>query len=422
MVEDFTLINKSQIISVINRMPMHVDERLVHHGERVAYIVSQIVGSDSLPAGMNMDKLIILSLLHDVGAYKTAEIDEMVSFDSGHVWSHSVYGYLFLKYMSPMGDESEAILYHHLQYSDYGKTDSRYLDYAALIFLADRIDIVSQTTGRDGDFSLIAGSSGTRFDPRYVELFFARDPQRIQSALRDGSYRQQLEETVRCLSFTIEDAFSYLKMMVFSVDFRSEYTVAHTINTTAISTELGKRLGLGTEELKKLYLGALLHDVGKAAISPDILEYQGRLTPEQMEIMKQHVVFTRTIISGVVSDEIVEIAARHHEKLDGCGYPEGLQEKELTVSQEIVAVADIVSALTSRRSYKDAFPREKTLTILSELLDSGKLSAPICREMMEHYDDIMSITDESRNPIIQIYNEMHHEYFKLNDQIQAALL
>ena len=364
------------------------------------------------PLILDMDKLLILSLLHDVGAYKTEEIDKLVSFESNCVWSHSIYGYLFLKYMSPMGEASEAILYHHLNYSDYVKADSKYLDYAGLICLADRIDILNQMNSSACDLNQILKNSGTRFDPKYVKLFFDSHPERIIAALNDGSYQKRIAQIISGFSFTFDEAFEYLKMMVFSVDFRSEYTVTHTINTVAISMELGRRFGLSEEELQRLYLGSLLHDVEKVAINPEILEFQGRLTPEKMEIMKRHVVYSKEIISGVVDEEIVKIAVRHHEKLDGSGYPDGLKENELTLSQQIVAVADIISALTSKRSYKEAFPKDKALTILNQMLNTGKLSPLVCDEMINNYDAIMSITDDSRNPIIRIYDVMHTEFIK----------
>lgn len=281
-----SLINKEQTISVINKMLLHVDSRLVHHGERVAYIVSEMIEHADKPLGIDKDKLIILSILHDIGAYKTEEIDEMVSFDSEAVWSHSIYGYLFLKHMSPIGNEAEAILYHHLDYCDYDKTACKYLDYAALIYLADRVDILSVNASSKCDLSLILNNAGIRFNPEYVKLLFNSNPNKIIQSLQDGSYQEKLSETIKQISFSIEEAFEYLKMMVFSVDFRSEYTVTHTINTTAISMELAKRLKLSTEDMERIYLGTLLHDVGKVAIDPEILEYPGRLTFQQMEIMK----------------------------------------------------------------------------------------------------------------------------------------
>ncbi|MDD3347319.1 HD domain-containing phosphohydrolase [Oscillibacter sp.] len=409
MKESLSFIHKSQIISVIEKMLLYFDPRLVDHGERVAYIVLEMLRHAQPPLDIDQDKLLILSLLHDVGAYKTEEIDEMVSFDSGSVWSHAIYGYLFLKYMSPIGDEAEAILYHHLDYRDYDKTDSQYLNYAGLICLADRIDILNVTDAGQRDFSLILKHSGKRFHPEYVKLFFQSDPNQIAENLRNGNYRETVTKAVEQLDLTVEQAFEYLKMMVFSVDFRSEYTVTHTMNTTAISLELGKCLGLPIEEIKKLYLGAMLHDVGKVAISPDILEFQGRLTSEQMEIMKRHVAYTHEIIEGLVDEEIVKIASRHHEKLDGSGYPEGLKEAQLTMPQQIVAVADIVSALTSKRSYKEAFSKEKTVDILRRMMQSGQLCAAACEIMISRFDEILSVTDTSRDPIIRLYGTINFE-------------
>lgn len=421
MIEDETLIYKSQIIEVINKMLFFVDPCLVDHGERVAYIVLEILHHAKGSIQINWQKLLVLSILHDVGAYKTEEIDEMLSFASKVVWSHSIYGYLFLKYMSPMGDEAEALLYHHLEYKDYDKSDSQYLDYAALIFLADRIDVLYTQSDGTCDFSQILENSGVLFRPDYVNLFFESQPEAIVENLRNGRYRDSIVKAVEALDLTEEKAFEYLKMMVFSVDFRSEHTVTHTINTTAISLELGRRMGVSQSELKRLYLGALLHDVGKVAISSDILEFQGRLSPEQMEIMKQHVVYTRQIIEGLVDSEIVLMASRHHEKLDGSGYPDGLVEAELTTSQQIIAVADIVSALTSKRSYKEAFPKQRTIDILTEMMQAGQLSYTACSIMITNFDEIMRNTDTSRDPVVGLYQSMHEEYFALNSKVQKLL-
>lgn len=107
--------------------------------------------------------------------------------------------------------------------------------------------------------------------------------------------------------------------------------------------------------------------------------------------------------------------------MDGSGYPENLSALDLTISQQIVAVADIVSALTSKRSYKEIFPKEKTLNILNDMLMKGKLSSLICHEMIDNFDDIIAITDVSRNPIIILYESMHNEYLQLNDKIQRLL-
>lgn len=416
-VETSVYIDKSQIISVINKMLLYLDGRLVSHGERVAYITSELLlhadGALNLDPGLTM----ILSALHDIGAFKTEELDEMLDFGCHAIWNHSIYGYMFLKYMSPVGAAAEAILYHHLDFKNYSRAKSSYLNYAALIYLADRLDILVATSDGDCDLTRITRDSGTRFHPDFVALLLQSAPEEIIRRLRDGSYHEICEQRIRNLSVTSKQALEYLKMMVYSIDFRSEHTVTHTINTTAISLELGRRCFLPSDQLEKICLGALVHDIGKIAISPEILEFQGRLTPAQMEIMKQHVIFTEKIVDGLLPPDICRIACNHHEKLDGSGYPGGLKEADLSLSEQIVAVADIASALTSRRSYKDAYPKEKTLGILLQMKERGQLSPHVCGLMISCFDDIMHITDVSRDPVVRLYHKMHEEYEALYQKV-----
>lgn len=219
------------------------------------------------------------------------------------------------------------------------------------------------------------------------------------------------------MNFTEIEAVDYLKLLVYSIDFRSEYTVTHTINTTAISAQLGLRLGMSEFELAQLYYGAFLHDIGKIAIPLNILEFEGKLTDEQMEIMKTHVLYTDRIIRGLVSENIRRIAVHHHEKIDGSGYPYGLSGSDLSVAEKIVAVADIVSALTSQRSYKERYPAEKTKALITQLRDNHKLDADICNTLLKNYDAIMRETDATRDPVIQLYNSIAAEYTEISTQV-----
>ena len=115
-------------------------------------------------------------------------------------------------------------------------------------------------------------------------------------------------------------------------------------------------MNVGTRDLEILYYGSLLHDIGKIVIPLSILEAPRRLTDEEMRIMKAHVVITGKILEGIMDERIVNVAYRHHEKLDGTGYPQGLRAEDLSQLERIVAVGDILSALYSKRSYKDSFP------------------------------------------------------------------
>lgn len=223
-----------------------------------------------------------------------------------------------------------------------------------------------------------------------------------------------------CAQFelSVNETLEYLKMLVHSIDFRSEYTVTHTVNTVSLAMYLGERFGLREELLEKLYLGSMLHDVGKISIPVSILESPERLDDEQMAIMRTHVIETDALIKGIVPEDICRIAVRHHEKLDGSGYPFGLRAAELSMPERIVAVADIVSALSSRRSYKEPFPAQRTIAILRGM-SGGQLDSTVCDYMAENYDEIIAATEDARQDVIAKYQCIMTEYAELKARLDV---
>ncbi|MGO5051937.1 HD-GYP domain-containing protein [Lachnospiraceae bacterium LCP25S3_G4] len=413
-----TIIKKNEVIRVIANTLKLIDGRLVEHGERVVYIMYQICQEGKLFHELDWHQLFILGSFHDIGAYKTEEIDRLLEFESADVWEHSIYGYLFLKNMTPLGECAEAVLYHHVDENKMHKIKTNYSAYVQLMHLADRIDILIQSEGIACDLDKIIAERGIKFKKVYVDLFIrANEKVNIIQNIVTGMFKESIIQLGHAIDLSTEHAMSYLKMLVYSIDFRSEHTVTHTINTMAISVELGRRLRISNQELGKIYLGALLHDLGKIAIPIEILEFQGSLDQRKIKIMKKHVKYTEDIIQGLVDDEVCQIAIRHHEKLDGSGYPYGLTEKDLTTAQRIIAIADIVSALTSKRSYKEVFSKDKTINILSEMEEQGQLSSEICRLMINYYDEIMEITDTNRDPIIQLYQRIAIEYKQIIEKV-----
>ena len=167
-------------------------------------------------------------------------------------------------------------------------------------------------------------------------------------------------------------ATSYLGMLVHIIDFRSRHTVTHTVTTAWVAYELALRLLGDKGAAAHVYASALVHDVGKIGIPLSILEKPGRLDADEMAVMRTHVALTEGILEGCVDPHMQRAAVRHHEKLDGSGYPRGLQADELTMPDRIIAVADIVSALVGTRSYKEAYPKEKVLMLLDEQQAAGR--------------------------------------------------
>ncbi|MEG1715445.1 MAG: HD domain-containing protein [Lachnospiraceae bacterium] len=406
-----SIIKKEEIIRVISSTLCLVDSRLVEHGERVAYIALKICKQGGLFEELYKDQIYMLGLFHDVGAYKTEEITQMMNFETHDIWKHSIYGYLFLKNISPLNKYAESVLYHHVWYEKLLKIQPPNWKYAALLALADRIDMLIINGGVNVNFEEKLTAEVGRFYPKYVDLFLQANKQnQVALSLKNGKFRDITSRVRSQLNITIDDGIQYLKMLIHSIDFRSEYTVSHTISTNSISMEIAAYYGMSEIECKKIYWGSLLHDLGKMATPLSILESPGRLSKEEMDIMKTHVTFTEKIISGLVTDEVCKIAVRHHEKLDGSGYPYGLKEEELTLSEKIVAVADVVSALVGKRSYKREFSKETTLDIIKNMRDTGKLSREVCNVVIEQFDFIMKATHAKQIPVIEMYDQISKEY------------
>ncbi|NMA66647.1 MAG: HD-GYP domain-containing protein, partial [Clostridiaceae bacterium] len=134
-----------------------------------------------------------------------------------------------------------------------------------------------------------------------------------------------------------------------------EYTYYHCINVSLLSIVIGKWLKLSKEDIEKLGMAALLHDIGKTKISPYILNKPGKLTDEEFEEMKRHSEYGYNIVMGMdnVPPDVSTAILTHHEKEDGSGYPMGLTGDKLNIFSKIITVSDIFDAMTAKRPYRN---------------------------------------------------------------------
>ena len=149
------------------------------------------------------------------------------------------------------------------------------------------------------------------------------------------------------------------------IDAKSPWTYHHSDRACLIATSLAADLGANSDTLRALRRAALLHDIGKLGISNRILDKPGRLTAAEYAKVREHPAVTERILAGIPGLRgLAPMAAAHHERLDGAGYPYGLGADELTMPMRVLAVADVYEALTSVRPYRRAMSSDEALATM----------------------------------------------------------
>ena len=147
---------------------------------------------------------------------------------------------------------------------------------------------------------------------------------------------------------------------------KDAYLMEHSMNVAILLANFGRYLGLDRSVLKELTLGGLLHDVGKIMTPDEVLNKPGKLTDEEFGVMRQHVVHSYDILSNTagITPTMLEVAANHHERLDGTGYPQRLKGDQLSLYTRMSGIVDVYDAVTADRVYKQGMQPTQAFRVL----------------------------------------------------------
>ncbi len=253
---------------------------------------------------------------------------------------------------------------------------------ARIVNASQTLEVFAAAYGPAQAVRVLRERSGTWFDPEIVQVARALESDKdLWECLQGKANEAVLQlEPGGCLAASPERIDNLCQAFAEIVDAKSPFTFRHSVGVTQIAVEVAEAMGLAAPRVTMIRRAALLHDVGKLGVSNAILDKPGKLTPEEWLIMKVHPVHTRKILARITGfEEIAAVAAAHHERLDGSGYPDGMTSRELTLSARIIAVADVYQALSEKRAYRDALPCEVVLKMMEcdvpEKLDSDCFEA-----------------------------------------------
>ena len=176
--------------------------------------------------------------------------------------------------------------------------------------------------------------------------------------------KQQLKITLEALE---QLDLGTLTALARAIDAKSAWTAGHSERVTNLALKMGHAMGLPTKSLEIMHRGGLLHDIGKIGTPATILDKPGRLEPEEMQTMRDHVKIGVRILEPIPCfREALPIVAQHHEWFDGSGYPAGVAGENISMLARILAVADCYDAMVSDRPYRKGLPQRQALEILRQ--------------------------------------------------------
>ncbi len=188
-----------------------------------------------------------------------------------------------------------------------------------------------------------------------------------------------------------------------------DYTYRHSINVAIISGILGKSIGLEPSQLEDLAMAGLLHDIGKITIGLDILNKPGKLTEDEMELMKTHPEngYQFLLQYGQLTESIKQGVLHHHERNDGSGYPEGLTKDEISYYGKIISIADIYDSMTTDRVYrKKLTPFSVAETLVEQMYH--QLDPSLCLAFLNHIksslsNSVVSLSNGQRGEVVYLH-------------------
>lgn len=256
---------------------------------------------------------------------------------------------------------------------------------ARIMSLAQTVEIFHQTQGRSAAIEVVERRNGRWFDPDLVKAFSSIS--RLESLWADmhNAERQVIALEPQDDVLVADDPVMERICLAFAdvVDAKSPFTYRHSTGVAGAAVAIAKTLGLGESDTTMIRRAALLHDIGKLSVSNQILDKPGKLTNEEWDVVRKHPFYSLEILKRIPGfSKLSEIAASHHEKLDGSGYFRHMTAEQLSLPARILVVADIYDALAAKRPYRDALPLETVFGIMQKdaprALDAGCFEALKC--------------------------------------------
>ncbi|MBT6094933.1 MAG: HD domain-containing protein [Rhodospirillaceae bacterium] len=354
------------------------------------------------------NNLFAASVLHDIGAIGFSDRMKLLEFEEKNAHLHGELGAILLSKFPPFRLFADLIKFHHVPWRDGAGAEFRGQPVpmeSHLIHLADRIAVLVNRKKPIFDEApkvrdKINALSGPTFVPEMVDAFLEMSRkevfwldfvhQNIGKVLRTKSRLPRI-------TLGVDGLLELSRFYALIIDTRSRFTATHSSGVAATAEKLAQLSRLSVLQSKKVRIAGYLHDIGKLAVPDSILEKNGSLDLIEWRTIRSHTYYTHQILDAVDGlQDIAKWASDHHENLDGDGYPFRHAEDRLPLESRILAVADVFTALSEDRPYRDGMDSGQIVKILLEMVAERKLDHDVVETLISQMDDVQLVRQEAQ--------------------------
>lgn len=409
-------INLYDLLTCISNVQDLVTTKLSRHQHQVAYLAVRIAEELGLSLERQRD-IFIAATIHDIGALSTKEKLELIESEPINVHSHAFKGARLFEDFSLLSDLTDMIKFHHLLWNNgegvsYKGEDvpieSHIIHIAdqTCLLISEKENIITQIPHI---LERIEKQSVKEFHPNFVEALLKLGPKEyiwLDLVSSDPTSKILFEGVFNMQVLDIDDTIDLALIFSRIIDFRSSFTSRHSAGVAKTAEELARLAGFSPYECKMMLVAGYLHDLGKVAISDDILEKPSKLNEEEFNEMRGHTYYTYQSLKPISQfDTINTWASFHHEKLNGKGYPFHIEGDDLSIGSRIMAVADVFTAITENRPYRDGLGYESVVNILKNMVISNGIDDKIVGLLINNYEELDSIREDSQIKAAEEYKK-----------------
>lgn len=410
-------LNIIEVLDSLNKAQSVISPKIGMHQQQVACLAYRMAEKLGYSAE-EKHRVFVAALLHDIGALSMKEKLDAFEGDGDDIHLHGYRGAFLVSAFYPQPDIAPILYFHHYQWQN-GKVLEANSDMpmdSQLVYVADR---VCTLIANSNEFVLslipkikqiVTANAGKHFYPEYTEVI--RELTSVDSVWLDLIDREPISHIDYSyhayVDITIDQLVNLACVYSYLIDFRSPFTATHSSGVAKTAEKLAELMHFSPDECKKVLVAGYLHDIGKLTVDTAILEKQSALDPSEFDIIKSHTYYTYYLLGGITGlEDITTWAAYHHEKLNGKGYPFHIKGDSMNLCARILAVSDVFTALREKRPYKEPYTKEKILSILKNMADSGAIDSDVVGVLTDNYpvleDACVQAEDSAREAYDRFY-------------------